>query len=673
MPGSTDETRLFVAPDGDDANPGTKKVPLATLEGARDAIQARRANGEIGAGGITVCVREGVYPRVEPLVLTQEDSGTADAPVVYRGYKDEEVRITGGRTVTGFEPVRDTAILERLPEAAHGHVLQADLRGQGITDFGELRPRGMGRPGWPAALELFYDDEPMTLARWPNEGWATIAETPLGKDGGGFGYEGDRPSRWVEAEAPWLHGYWTWDWADSYVGIEAIDTSKRLIRTRDPHGVYGYTAGKRYYALNLLEELDQPREWYLNRGTGILYFWPPKPIEDGTAVVSVGESLIQLDGTEHVAIQNLTLEACRSTAVVVKGGTDNIVGGCTIRNTGTGAVGVSGGERNGVAGCDIYNCDNGISLSGGDRATLTPCGNYAVNNHIHDYSRVCRTYRPAVGVHGVGMRVAHNLIHDAPHNAIQLSGNENLIEFNEIHSVCRETGDVGAYYMGRDWTMRGNVIRHNFFHHIEGPYTHGAMAVYLDDCASGTTIFGNVFYKASRAAFIGGGRDNLVENNIFIDCHPSVHVDARLRGWAKDYAAPDSGWGLQKKLEAMNYTEPPYSERYPALPPILDDDPTIPKGNVIVRNLSVDGKWIELHGVDPDWLTMRDNITNGDPSLFMNAEAMDFRLLPDSPIFSLGFKPIPFDDIGLTPGPYRKSVPDPTRAESSSDGIGSAL
>jgi hypothetical protein len=255
----------------------------------------------------------------------------------------------------------------------------------------------------------------------------------------------------------------------------------------------------------VLAELDSPGEWYLDRQRGLLYFWPP---EDGleSAVLSVLPTLLSLNNASWVTVRGLVLENTRATAVTIAGGEGVRVGGCLIRNVGGGGVAVNGGANHGVLGCDITQTgESGVSLSGGDRATLTPAEHFAENNHIHHYARLQRTYRPAVGLNGVGNRVSHNLIHDAPHNAIQLGGNEHVIEFNEIHRVCQETGDVGAYYMGRDWTMRGNLIRHNYFHEISGPGLHGAMAVYLDDAASGTTVFGNVFYRASRAAFIGGG------------------------------------------------------------------------------------------------------------------------------------------------------------------------
>ncbi|MBN2309866.1 MAG: hypothetical protein JXR94_12905, partial [Candidatus Hydrogenedentes bacterium] len=210
----------------------------------------------------------------------------------------------------------------------------------------------------------------------------------------------------------------------------------------------------------------------------------------------------------------------------------------------------------------------------------------------------------------------------------------------------------GAFYMGRDWTTRGNVIRYNFFHDIHGPYTHGAMAVYLDDAASGTTIFGNVFYKASRAAFIGGGRDNIVENNVFVECNPGVHIDSRGLGWAKKYVVPGGGWEMYKKLEAVNHAQPPYSERYPQLVTLLDDDPAVPKGNVIARNVFVGGKHFNLSKEGEEFAVIEDNFTEGDPG-FIDAEHLNFQLKDDSPVYELGFKRIPFEEIGLRHDEFR--------------------
>ncbi|MBE0536588.1 MAG: right-handed parallel beta-helix repeat-containing protein, partial [Phycisphaerae bacterium] len=575
-------------------------------------------------------------------------------------YEGEAVRLIGGREVSGFGPIRDAKVLSRIAPEARDKIMQVDLKAAGIADFGKMLRRGFGGSG-TAGLELFFLDRPMELARWPNTGWVKIAEVPDGPQGGKFTYEGDRAKRWGAADDIWVHGFWTQDWADTYEKVASIDTEKRVIATAPPHGVYGYTKGKRFYVLNLLEELDAPGEWYLDRGTGVLYFWPPAPLEQGRAMVSIIDTVVSLKGTSYVTISGMTIECARGTGVAISGGSNNRVAGCVIRNMGNAGVSVSGGEANGVSACDIYATgDGGVHLSGGDRKTLKGSGNYADNNHIHHYNRWCLTYRPAVGVSGVGIRVSHNLIHDGPHNAIQLGGNDNVIEYNEIFNVCTESDDVGAFYMGRDWTMRGNVIRHNFFHHIHSAaeqYRHGSRVVYLDDAASGTTIHGNVFYKAGSlcAVNVGGGRDNIITNNVFVDCANGALIDARGLGWAKGHIAKDGDWRMYRKLADVKHDQPPYSTRYPELARILDEDPAAPRGNVVARNISVGGRLLNLLNGQEALMTVEDNFAEGDP-LFVDKAKLNFALRDDSPAYKTGFEKIPFDKIGLYADEFRTSV-----------------
>lgn len=648
--------RLYVATNGSDswsgrlAAPNRKRTdgPFATLERARDEIRSLKSAGRIPQGA-EVLLRRGTYWLAHPFRLEGADSGSEQAPIVYRSYPGERVFLSGGRAVTGFTPVTDPAVLSRLDQSARGKILQADLRAQGIADFGDVQGGG---------LELFFRHRPMTLARWPNQGFTHIVDVVGGEPYdirgtwgdriGKFTYEGDRPKRWLGEKDVWLHGYWFWDWSDERHKVEAIDAERRVISVAPPYHGYGYRKGQWFYAFNVLAELDSPGEWYLDRESGVLYFWPPAPVEEGQAVVSMLPTLITMEGVCHVTIRGLTLEAARGTAVTIAGGERNLIAGCTMRNLGGYAVSVAGGAANGVMGCGIHDTgDGGIILSGGDRKTLTPARHYAENNHIHHYARWNRMYRPAIRLTGVGNRAAHNLIHDAPHEAIDFSGNDHVIEFNEIHDVCTESNDAGAIYCGRDWSMRGTQIRYNFLHHISGFEGRGCVGVYLDDMLCGINIYGNVFYRVTRAAFIGGGRDNVVENNIFVDCDPALHIDARALGWARDIVPTT----MRDNLLAMPYRQPPWSERYPALVNILDDEPAVPKGNVVARNIFWGGRWDWIEEAARPLTTFQDNMINEDPG-FVNPARVDFRLRDDSPAYKRGFKRIPIEKIG----PYRDEL-----------------
>lgn len=643
---------IYVSKDGDDRwsgrlpSPNKTKTdgPFATLERARDEIRMLRKYGKLPEGVIAIIVRGGTYYRQMPFELGAEDSGTERSPIVFTAQDGEQVRIVGGALLKDWKRVEDERVLLRLDESVRGKIWQSDLKSLGISDYGT--PDG--------GIELFFNDMPMTLARYPNEGFMQIADI-VEYDGhqihgikggkiGKFFYGGDRPKRWLDEKEPWVHGYWFWDWSDQRHRIAKIDPQNRIIEVAPPYHGYGYRKGQWFYAFNILAEIDEPGEWYLDRETGLLYFYPPlTPVERGNPTVSIANALLKFSNVSYVTFNGFIFEVARGTAVTITDGEACVVQNCVIRNTLGWAVQINGGKRHSVRDCEIYATGGGgIALNGGDRKTLTPAQHVAERNHIHHYARWRRMYQPAIALNGVGNIARNNLIHDAPHQAIAFSGNDHIIEFNEIHNVCLEANDAGAIYSGRDWTWRGTIIRYNFFHDISGFKGRGCVGVYLDDMLCGTTVYGNIFYKVTRAVLIGGGRDNIVENNIFIDCSPAIHVDARALGWASYHVETT----MKNGLFAMPYRESPWRERYPTLVNILEDEPAAPKGNIIRRNVCVGGRWLDIEKRAQLYVVIGDNLIGIDP-LFVNPSKHDFRLLPESPAFKLGFKPIPIERIGL--------------------------
>ncbi len=661
--------KLYVSPAGNDAWSGTLAEPnadrtdgpFASPRAARDAVRARRQAAGAVREDVGVSLRGGDYILDEPLEFTTDDGGGKDRGLVaWYAAKGEHPRLMAGREVRGFQPVDDPAMRERLAPEARGHVLAADLKACGVTNFGDAVRSGQ-------RLELFFDDEPMTLARWPNEGYVTVeaitdeeAQKIHGVTGskvGKFIYSGDRPQRWQAEKEVWLYGFWFWDWANGYQKIASIDTDARRIELEKPYHNYGYRPGQRYFALNLLGELDQPGEWYLDRDSGMLYFWPPGPIDSARAYVSVLGNIMTFKDVSGFSLEGIEFNFSRDVAVTVNGGWRIFIMGCTFRNLGTQAITMTGGTVHGVSSCDIFNTGSGgITVDAGDRTTLTPGKVGITNNHIHHFSRLAKTYGIGIFARGVGNRVANNLLHDAPHGAIWLSGNEHIVEFNEVHHVCMETDDAGAFYMGRDWTARGNQIRHNYFHDIGDFHSRiGVQSIYLDDWTSGTTLYGNICDRGGRGVLLGGGRNNTVENNIFVDCSPAVHVDSRGLGWARNYFNGQTTT-LVDRLKAMPYREPPWSTKYPELLTLYEDEPALAKYNAVVRNICVGGKWLDfLDGLTDKVVRVEDNLVGQDPG-FENPGKADFRLKPDSPAWKLGFKPIPLERIGVQPNPLRPTA-----------------
>ncbi len=631
------------------------------LEGARDRAREMLRQRR---GPLTILLAEGTYALERTLVLTASDSGTARAPVTWKAVSGARVRISGGRAIGGWTTAADPKILGRLDPAVRARVLVADLRAQGVTDFGTFRRRGFGLPNTASALELIADDAIMPLARHPTSGWLEVSATVSGhstelmaapepgRGGGGaierFAFQDAAVARWTPAPDLWVHGYWTFDWADTHDPVVAFDPARSEVSIRAPQSWYGVKTGCRFAFENALEALDAPGEWWLDRAAGRLYFLPPAAgLPKRTVVTLLETPLVSMEGASRVSLEGLIFEDARGDGVRIADGAGCRVAGCALRNLGGVGVAVRGGRGHLVRSCDVHDTGEGaITLDGGDRATLTPCGNAAENNDLHDYCRWSRTYRPGVLVAGVGCRVARNRIHDAPHNGILLGGNDHVIELNVLERVCLETGDTGAFYLGRNPTERGTVVRHNIFRDLKpsqsrpGEFNH-VMAVYLDDCACGTRVEENFFMNAGWAVMIGGGRDNEVRGNVFVACEPAISVDARARGWAKDYYRAGGGWEMEKKLAAVPWTSAVWRARYPALTGYRLETCADPTGNRIMDNVCAGGRWLQLN----DGLTERDMEVRGN-------------LVESGPgTHRVQWPAIPLDRIGLERDALRAALP----------------
>jgi len=674
---------FYVAADGNDAWSGTKATraatgdagPFRTLTRARDEVRRLKQDADLPAAGVVVEIAPGTYTLDESFALTKGDSGTETSPVIYRASRGG-VHVVGGKTVDGFRPVSDPDVRARLDAAAQQSVLELHLPSVGVTDFGHIAGSGFGRNVPLAHLEVFFDGLPMRLAEWPNGDWTSIVSVPKGEkivDSSGkprgtrtdrFHYDGNRPKRWKSFDDVWVHGYWFVDWADQYLKVRTIDIALRAVVIEPPQSGYGYKKGQRFRFLNIIEELDRPGEYYVDRKSGMLYVWPPEEATRNVATVSLlTEPLIVLRNTSHVRMIGLTIEGGRSDGVAVQGGEGVLLAGCTIGNLGGAAVRINGGQNHRVQSCDLGHLgDGGILIEGGSRRTLTAAGHVADNNHIHDYSRWVRTYRVGVRLSGVGLQASRNFIHNAPHSGIIYSGNDHVIELNELANLCLDTGDVGGIYTGRDWAARGTQLRFNHIHHLGG-LNMGSNAIYLDDLASGQTIHGNIIHDVWRAMMIGGGRDNVVENNIFADYKIGIHFDARGIGWSRRLIEGRQGsWDMFGRLESVPYDKPPYSTKYPQLPNILNENPLEPKDNRIAGNIFEGEPWLDSRGFEQakaehrGWVRITDNLIGVDPK-FVDRNGDDFHLAEDSPAREIGFQEIPMEKIGLQLDEYRRELP----------------
>jgi hypothetical protein len=711
---------FFVSPLGRDTDPGSFARPFLTLERARAALRSVPAGMRFG-GGDTVWLRGGTYRLDSTFTLEVADGGMASRRVVYSAWPGEEVRISGGEIIpqNAFKPLAAVGMDSRIQPVVRRHVLQANVKALGITDFGVHRQYGHGLPVVPAPLELFYNDRPLPLARYPNSGAIPVGEVldpgsiPRNNDyvnirGGTFRYTDSRHARWVGVDDVWLQGFFKYGFADDKIRITAIDTGAQTVRLAFPH-MYGIGSGENfieYVAVNLLEELDEPGEWYLDRRTGILTLWPPADIANARISVSRLETpLISFIDASYVTIAGVTIECGRGIGVYIEGGRENLLSRCVIRNLGTVGVMMGRGARqtfphitaddyqgipvagevgsihahmyrnttwdrhpgsgHGVSRSEIYwTGSGGVILGGGSKRELIPGGSFVEDCRIHDFDRRNRALAAGIMVDGCGNRIAHNEIYNGDLQAIFVHGNNHLFEYNVIHHVARNSNDASAWYLGRDPGDRGNVVRYNFFHDIGRPDRKWTMGVYCDDATCDVRVEGNIFYRVASygTVYSNSGHDIVVRNNIFIEGYGPAYLLKSM--WYDNgidelpYFFGPEGVYITRLTRAVDIRQPPYSTAYPLLADWLDllpDGKTFigmrPRRNVFERNVLVKHEEsVRLVGKYAQTEFGENYLTQKDPG-FANAAGLDFTLSDTSAVYRElpGFQPIPFSSMGVRP------------------------
>jgi hypothetical protein len=290
---------------------------------------------------VVINIREGTYSVLgttssPAFYLDNSNNSIVFKSITYKAYNNENVVISGAENIsyTAFTQVTaGSPIWNRLKPAAQGNVYQASVS---QFDLGWVPDNWHGTfvnnsengnvGGLPGIPDLIFDDNLMTLARWPNKTtlgssvfseYATISTVVTGGSDGGypsprvngiFTYPSEFDSviaGWTAAGLSagiWLYGYWQWDWSSDVFKLLAINTATRQLTVRSNQATYPlneYTAcdsppttnvydsnptPRRWFAFNTLEELDSPKEYYIDRTTKMLYFWPPATIGSTSSI-----------------------------------------------------------------------------------------------------------------------------------------------------------------------------------------------------------------------------------------------------------------------------------------------------------------------------------------------------------------------------------------------------
>lgn len=689
---NTTARTFYVSPQGHDKATGTLRNPLRTIQAALDRAQAEKDRGKV-----EIVLRGGCYEQDR----TIEVHGRGN--ILIRPYGKEKVILSGGKHIPAdrLRKVKDKDIADILPPQAKSMIREIDLSSLGLPVEG-LHASGFGRASRPAWTQVFVDDQALNLSRWPNDSTVSIGRiVEAGKVDKGqtdnevpypvFGYHEDCPATWKSIDLLWISGYFAHGYADDMIKVRKIDSKEKLVHTAQ-HTVYGFMTGapwRKWFALNLPEELDRPGEYVIDAPRQKIYLYPPKEKPVDIQVSMLEGPLMAIEHTADVTVEGITFAYGRHIGIYLEDTHRVLIKDCIIKNMGGAGICVgqgsldtyktsvkphaaeAGGEatsrmvgdlqgkvyqdilfnrnagtENGIVNCHIHHVGaGGISLGGGDRKTLAPAGNYVENCRIHDYNLIEKSYRPGIWMDGVGNRISRCDIYNAPSMAILFHGNNNLIELCNITHVCSEVDDQGAIYHGRDASEQGNIIRYCYFHELSP--RHRVTATYHDDGACGTEVYGNIYFKSgSIPALIGGGHDNHYKNNIFINSPIAIHIDNRMQNWGAEMVA--RGGIIDQRLNTVRFQQPPYSEAYPKLAHYWDNNPTYPSGNVIEGNLFY--RIGNLLSGRSEWGEFRNNWTTQDNPGFVDTKDPLKGFRPNAPIFGniKDFPQIPFNEIGCT-------------------------
>ncbi len=493
---------FYVAPKGNDANPGTKEKPFATLEAGRDA--ARKA----APGSHRVVMMAGDYFQTKPLELNARDNG-----LTIEAESAGKVTLYGGQLVTGWKRDGDCLWYAELPGVK-----------EGTWDFRALIVNGRlaDRACYPATNT--FDN----LGTWNLPLLPAVAghweRKPTHEELTTMPYDPKDIPATLDVKNAEVRMYHMW--AESLVGVTSNDFQRHaLILSQEPSWPPGALNRRKYVIFNTREGMTRPGQWYLDRTAGRLVYWP-SPGEDMSKLKIVAptvERIIYLAGTgqkpvTNITLRGLTLQATTAPLKLASFGATAFDGAvhvvqarqCAFENIEICNVGGVGFSADNLSDSRVVNCK--IHYVGACGAKISGADTLIANNHIHHLG----VYYPsaaATTLRGSKMHIYRNEIHDAPYSGIISGGKGNLIEENLIYRVMRELHDGAAIYGNMDTCIiRGNVVRDV----VEFGKGFGASAYYLDEGARDCIIERNVAQGVSMPTHNHITRNTTVRDNVFI-------------------------------------------------------------------------------------------------------------------------------------------------------------
>ena len=521
-------------------------------------------NSRSRSGELSVYFRAGTYYLPETVVFTPEDSGAAEAPVVYTSYPGEHVVLSGGsRIEPHWTPYRDG-------------ILQTPVPPDTQTD------------------QLFVNGKRQVLARYPNY-------EPKAKYLNGFAEDAispERAKRWADPRGGYIHAL------HEYLLGQPSLPDHRHRRRRSPD-LRGWLANQSpradAQAISLrrkhLRGTRRARRVVPRYKKNILYYYPPKGLDLKNAVVEVVrlKHLVEMRGTPQspvkwIDLRNFTFRhtlrtfmdtrepLLRSDWRIYRGGAlffagteDCRVEQCMFDQLGGNCIFVSNYNRRFHAGrCHLAEaCANGIAFVGDPEAVRSPLFSYDDRHTLDEldltpgpksdnYPKECtvedcliyRTGRVEKQTAPIEIAMAHRITvrhvsaYDVPRAGINIGDGcwgGHHIDFCDIFDTVMETGDHGSFNSwGRDrwWETKGidvdtltdgkpaelpvlDMIEPTILSNSRWRCDHG-WDIDLDDGSTNYRIFNNLCLNGGLKLREGFYR--ICENNVLVNNSLHAHV-----------------------------------------------------------------------------------------------------------------------------------------------------
>lgn len=640
-----DGQKIFVSTVGDDSGDGSEEEPLRTLEKAIDVANEMREDSD---KLIEILLREGTYSVTNTIKII--NSQKDDSLLKISAYQDEKVTINAGVDIPlSAMNIADSdftnAIIDK-PNA--GSILQYNLKDAQIEDLGEISLRGhLISDEKEAQAELSLNGEVQKLAGWPNGEYTGLIKptdsNEYGKrtksgiaNGCSFQVNYDRPSQWSKPEQAWLSGTIGPNYEFDYYPVSRFDSEeKRVYLSRGALEKY-YT--EPYYRFeNVPEELDEPGEYYIDRQSGMLYFYPPEDApKDSVLTITMStptldvsgkapNSMFRIENSKNIVFENLIFKGGRGSAITGKNNSNIQFINCEINSFGENGIRFDASTDIKISDCKIHDVgqDGILFVSCGNYKTLSPSNIVVSNNDIYNFARLERSYKTGIdfGYRCVGATAANNHIHNGPHAGMIFYGVNNDIYGNEFDNLVTEFSDMDALYCNNSnypWE-RGNKIHNNYFHDIgkssmNGRHQINVRAIRTDNRGCGLNIYENLFYNIGDGgngngnngigAITAEGTRNRIFNNLFVDCNEAyfntlqykeietaddgtLYPDTIINSSGVEVANTINGAKVADLKKQMENYLPVYGKQFPELYKYFYEHPNMSKTNEFKNNMII--------------------------------------------------------------------------------------